>query len=280
MNLLSLKSLLGIRNRFWRKRYDVLKPKLYEIYKKSLIVNYFPFYVAFRKVNLIKKFNPDISRKEIEEYYLKNWIIFCNRYKNRNQLLEEKQKIKPIFLNDRLTFIVLDYDGLSNEQKRQEFLDVHKEFLNVLLYESYLHKEEFQKRFYQIISNQKKSFTNQDVFSSLLSSKIGVFLSRFVPGFPLMLELYRIKEQYQPKNWKEILKIFLTQNLSFLFRISFERLLKNYSLLTKNLVFLGGEVLNHIIIRYETYKKCEEVLEKNYQKLLNLQKEIKSKEIT
>jgi hypothetical protein len=51
-NLNKIKNILGIRNKFWRKRFEIIKNHLDILYIKSINKNYLPFRLAFSKTIL------------------------------------------------------------------------------------------------------------------------------------------------------------------------------------------------------------------------------------
>lgn len=263
INLKKIKTLLGIRNRFWRKKYEVLKPKLEELYFLSLKRNYFPLWISFCKTLLKRKSNSNSS--ELELYYYENLIKYLNKFKEKNLIIDKSQKAKIVKIKNTITIIIQNPDGSEDFEKRKKLQNISKKILTIIKTEPTIEKK---TTYCKILSSSNLYLQEKDNFQELLESPIGKFLNTILPGFDLLIEIQQYKETLKEKEFLEILSDFTKKRIQTLIsKISYS-IFKNFPKQGKFFAYPIAILSGYAIERYESYLNCEKELEKNYSKIL------------
>lgn len=266
-----VKKKLGIRNRFWRKRIELLKPKLNSLYILSLKRNYFPIWIAFRKTSHKKKMY-SLRSEQLEEEFYKNLVKYLNDCKNKKILIDDTQKAKIVKIQKNLFIVIQNPDGSEDFEKRKKLQDISKKILDSLIKQN-LSKEEIERIFLKIIQSNTNFYTQpKDTYLDLLESPIGKIFSKLVPGLDIILEIQKYKEIYKEKDFFQLLQFITQKNIKVIIGKLTYSLLKKFPNYSKFFAYPLAIASDYIVERYERYQFCEDQLEKNFQKLLWIKK--------
>lgn len=269
INLKKIKNLLGIRNRFWRKKYEVLKPKLEELYFLSLKRNYLPIWLSFCKTLLKRERNSNFP--ELEFYYYENLVKYLNKFKEKNIIIDKSQKAKIVKIKNSITVVIQNPDGTEDFEKRKKLEETSKKILSILKNESIIEKKTI---FCKILSSSNLYLKEKDNFQELLESPIGKFLNRIIPGFDFLIEIQQYKEILKEKEYIEILSYFTKKRIQALIGKIAYFLFKDLPKQGKFFAYPIAIFSGYVFERYESYLNCEKELEKNYKKILLIKKNL------
>ncbi|GIX42631.1 MAG: hypothetical protein KatS3mg129_2364 [Leptospiraceae bacterium] len=278
----SLKKIFGIRNRFWRKRWEILKPELDQLYILSINKNYLPFRLSFSKT-LLKLKEKDLSLLEIENLYNSYFVYYTNLLTNQNKifLLDKNQKARIVKIKNKLMINIINPDGSEDPVKRKKFLEMNQKIIyyinnNKKQLVNYTFKE-YNQIFVNILEPKLSRIFIQeqfDLIKDFLDSPIGKILDQYIPGLSFILEIQKEKAAMQEKDFIKIGTEILMDRVKYLTQKFIYLLTKNFTKTGKYIAPPLAMVTGIAFERYESYKKCEEILEKNFQKIALIQKEI------
>ncbi|MFN3603433.1 MAG: hypothetical protein ACK4UJ_01850 [Leptonema sp. (in: bacteria)] len=271
INFNKIKELLGIRNRFWRKKIEVLKPKIYRLFLLSIKRNHLPIWVAFSKtINKKNKFDA----KQLEIYYYTILMKYLNTFKKYNIILEKDQKAKLVKIKGDMLLVIQNPDGSEDYEKRKKLYEISKKILYILQNEN-LVKTEKEKIFLKIMNSYLNLYIKEkDKYLEFLESPIGKIFNKIIPGLDILLEIQKYKEMHKEKNFFDWLQYFTKKNLQNFIQGIPLSISKNISKQAKWILYPLAISSEYLLERYQKYRICENYLEKNYQKLLWIKKQL------
>lgn len=281
------KKILGIRNRFWRKKWEILKPQIDDLYFYSLKKNYLPFRISFSKTITKLKIYPFYrTEKQIENLYNKNFVICINSLKDHSFILNQNQKARDVLIKNRVLIHIVNPDGSQDPIKTKKINEINDAIIKFLKenYEFLLnapHKD-LNEIFLEIIKQKiSRFFIYEDfnIMQEFINSPIGNFFNKLVPGLNLLLEIEKIRKSLSSDD-RDLLKIgshIIIQKVKELSLNFIYILTKNFSQYGKFITPTLAITTSIAFERYESYKKGIEILDNNFQKLIILKKEIDSK---
>ncbi len=271
INFYQVKKILGIRNRFWRKKIELLRPELMILYRISLKRNNFPIWMSIRKT-IHKKNLYSLSSEQIVEEFYKNLVKYLNLYKQKNMLLHTTQKAKMVRIQKNIVIVIQNQDGSEDFEKRKKLQIIIKRILEQLQKETATKEKIENIFFYALNSNANFYIQEKDQYVDLLESPIGKIISKVIPGFDILLEIQKYKEKYQEENFLELLQWVAKKNIKHLiFKILYS-LIKNFPNYGKIIAYPVAITSDSVLERYERYQSYEHQLKKNFQKLLWIKK--------
>ncbi len=272
-NLNKIKNILGIRNRFWRKRFEIIKNHLDILYIKSINKNYLPFRLAFSKTILKLKNKPDDL--EIENFYNSCFVEYLNKLKYRTYILEENQKARMVFLKNKIYINITNLDGSEDPIKRKTINEINQKILNFIK----SNKEQLTKQNYEELNyifvnilqpNIFRIFNKEEfnIISDFIESPIGKILNNFIPGLSIIIEIQKERELLKENDLIKIGSTVIINRIKDLTQ-------KFIYLLTENFIKRGKYIAPPLVAitsiafeRYESYKRCQEIVNQNLKKIL------------
>lgn len=271
-----LKKRFKIRNRFWRKHYTKIKPDLDKLYCLSIIRNYFPFRIAFSKT-ILKMQQKQLKQEELEYYYLKQLVHYLNLYKNRTLILNPEQKAKLVEVKNKVFLNIMNTDGSDDPDKRMKIYEINQRILNYLKNKKYIEVKNIELLFIELMEPKiSKLFlkTNHNMIEDFLESPMGKTLNTFIPGLNILLEISKQKELLKEKDYRKLANSILLEQIKLLTQRLIYTLMSNAKNTGKYLAPPLAFIINTTFERFETYKKCSEILNKNLKKLYTIKEHI------
>ena len=272
-NLNKIKNILGIRNRFWRKRYEIIKNHLDILYIKSINKNYLPFRLAFSKTILKIKNKP--NELDIENFYNSSFVVYLNRLKHQTFILEENQKARKVSIKNKIYINITNLDGAEDPIKRKIINEINQKIISYInSHQDELIKKNHQELNYIFLSILKpdlfKIFNKEEfnIISDFIESPIGKILNNFIPGLSIILEIQKEKEALKENDLIKIGSTIVINRIKDLTQ-------RFIYLLTENFIKRGKYIAPPLVAitsiafeRYESYKKCQEIVNQNLKKIL------------
>ncbi len=285
-NLITLKRLFHIRNRFWRKKYSELKDDILTIYETSLKYNYLPFYLSIKKM-LIKIRNVNLSEDKIEELYLSSFVHYLNKFKKFTFLIDNKQKAKLIKIKSHVYISIINPDGTDDPIKTKILKETNKNIIDHIKknYTNIRSKNiDFNiEIFLNLIKPNYSKFYKQEkynVIQDFIDSPIGKIINSWIPGVSIILEIQKLKEEIQSNNTTKIIHSMIIKNIVNSTKYYILNVAKKLSPISKYVIPPAGILSDFIFERYESYTRCEEILNNNYHKIHLIYNEIQNDNIS
>jgi len=283
-NLNKIKNILGIRNKFWRKRFEIIKKHLDILYIKSINKNYLPFRLAFSKTILRIEKKP--NELDIENFYNSCLVKYLNKLKHQTFILEENQKAREVSLKNKIYINIINHNGLEDPIKRKTINEINQKILNYIKSnQKQLTKQNHEELNYIFVNilqpNIIRIFIKEEfnLISDFIESPVGKILNNFIPGLSILLEIQKQKEALKEN---DLIKLSSTIAINRVKELT-QRLIY---MLTENFIKKGKYIAPPLVAitsiafeRYETYKKCQEIVDQNYQKILLIYNKIQLNKI-
>jgi hypothetical protein len=283
-NLNKIKNILGIRNKFWRKRFEIIKNHLDILYIKSINKNYLPFRLAFSKTILQIEKKP--NELDIENFYNSSLVEYLNKLNHQTFILEENQKARKVSLKNKIYINITNPDGLEDPIKRKTINEINQKILNYI----YSNQDELIKKnhkelnyiFINILQPNLYKIFNKEEFNLIrdfIESPIGKILNNFIPGLSILLEIQKQKEALKEN---DLIKLSSTIVINRVKELT-QRLIY---MLTENFIKKGKYIAPPLVAitsiafeRYESYKRCQQIVDQNYQKILLIYNKIQQNKL-
>lgn len=275
-----LKKRFKIHNRFWRKNFSKIKPDIDKLYFKSIIKNYLPFRIAFSKT-LTKIKQTKLKNEEIENYYLKNLVYYLNLYKNKSLILKPEQKARLVNIKNKTFINIVNHDAHEDPATRKKIQDINQRILE------FLKKNEINKNFHHdsifidlIEPRISNLFLKSDfnLIQDFIDSPIGKIFNNLIPGFSIILEIQKQRELLKEQDYLKVANQIVIDQMKHITQRLIYILLSNFKSIGQYIAPPLATLTGIAFERYDTYKKCDEILNKNFNKLYIIKEEIKKQQ--
>ncbi len=275
-NLEKIKKLLGIRNRFWRKKYTILEPEIKNIYIKSIVKNYFPFRLAFGKF-ILKLYNKNYTDEyDLKKFYYKHLVKFLNLYK----IFESQLLFKYIEHKNQITISVVNPDGTIDTELRKNIIEISEKIISskeqIMLAEK-INSELIDEYFVNILKPQYFDFFSNkksDIFSQLMESPPVKILNSVIPGLSFLIEIQKLRNELQTEDIYVLSRKIISQRISSFLQKNIYQLFKQFSYFGKIAAPVLSATFTITLERYDSYQNCLTKLEKNLSRIQLIKKEI------
>jgi hypothetical protein len=283
-NLNKIKNILGIRNKFWRKRFEIIKNHLDILYIKSINKNYLPFRLAFSKTILQIEKKP--NELDIENFYNSSLVEYLNKLNHQTFILEENQKARKVSLKNKIYINITNPDGLEDPIKRKTINEINQKILNYI----YSNQDELIKKnhkelnyiFINILQPNLYKIFNKEEFnliSDFIESPIGKILNNFIPGLSILLEIQKQKEALKENDLIKLSSTIVINRVKELTKRLIYMLIENFIKKGKYIAPPLVAITSIAFERYESYKRCQEIVDQNYQKILLIYNKIQQNKL-
>lgn len=274
-----LKKRFKIRNRFWRKNFSKIKPDIDKLYFKSILKNYLPFRIAFSKT-LTRIKHTKLNNEEIENYYLKNLVYYLNLYKKKSLILKFEQKARLVEIKNKMFINIVNQDASEDPATRKKIHDINQRILDYLKnsYKNINKNLDLNSIFIDLIEPRISNlFLKSDfnLIQDFIDSPIGKIFNNLIPGLSVILEIQKQRELLKEQDYLKIANQIVIDQMKNITQRLIYILLSNFKNVGKYIAPPVASITSIAFERYETYKKCDEILNKNFNKLYIIKEEIK-----
>lgn len=252
-----LKRINGIRNRFWARSSEQLAPLLQLAHQRALLRNHRSLLVAMRAVERHLRQNELVKNSELQQKFYEALVRSMNYLRRVGPfMLKPGQKAAVVSKGFHVSLSIRNSDGTLDAALRRRMLLPIERIANWLpesLTEEELHTSPGEVAANWLLSQLpvEVEITDQprnELFDELIESPTGQLLDNMIPGFSILLKLYKERQRLKQGEWmgvvgeligdgarsstQVIIKAILSQiksiaklagPLSFLFGISFDR---------------------------------------------------------